>query len=237
MMYEFPGFCPCCDTAQVFTSDSEWFRDFLICPNCRSVVRERALALVLKEILPHWRDLAIHESSPAQRGLSALMPRVAKGYVASHYFPTKSFGSMVDGFRNENLEHQTFDNNTFDCVITLDVMEHVFHPDRVYSEVYRTLKPGGYYLHTFPIRKYLVEAAKPLAELNQDGSVKHLTDRPEYHGNPIDHTGSLVTYDYGYDVSKQIAQWAPFDVRISRFWDRTHGVVGEYTEVVTCRKN
>jgi len=143
---------------------------------------------------------------------------------------------MINGFRNEDLENQTFGDDTFDCVITMDVMEHVFHPERVYSEVYRTLKPGGYYLHTFPIRKHLVEASKRLAEIKPDGSINHLTTKPEYHHNPIVQKGSLVTYDYGYDISRQIAQWAPFDVRIARFWDQTHGIIGEYTEVVVCRK-
>ena len=69
-----------------------------------------------------------------------------------------------------------------------------------------------------------------------DGTIRHLTGRPEYHGNPIDEKGALVTHEYGYDISKTIAEWAPFDVRISRFWDETHGVIGEYTEVVVCLK-
>lgn len=237
MGYEFEGFCPCCETPQIFKTDSEWFRDFLICTNCQSVVRERAVALVFKEILPNWRDIFIHESSPARRGLSEVMSREAKHYTASHYFPDEPLGALVEGFRNENLEQQTFDDRSFDCVITLDVMEHVFRPDKVYSEIYRTLKSGGYYLHTFPIRKYLVDAYKRLAELRPDGSIGHLSAKPEYHGNPIDQKGSLVTHDYGYDISRQIAQWAPFDVRISRFWDQMHGIIGEYTEVVICRKN
>ena len=157
-------------------------------------------------------------------------------YLASHYFPGQPLGSTVNGFRNEDLENQTFADECFDLVVTLDVMEHVFQPDKVYKEVHRTLKKGGYYIHTFPIRKYLVEPWTPLAKLNADGSIAHLTATPEYHGNPIDEKGALVTYDYGYDVSRQIAEWAPFDVRIIRFWDQTHGIIGEYTEVIVCRR-
>jgi len=194
------------------------------------------MALVLSEILPNWKNLAIHESSPSARGLSARMIREAPHYVASHYYPSGAAGHTINGFQNQNLENQTFDDESFDLVITLDVMEHVFHPDKAYEEVFRTLKKGGVYLHTFPIRKYIIDAWTPLAKLDADGSVIHLTPTPEYHGNPIDEKGALVTCDYGYDISKQIAQWAPFDVRISRFWDLTHGVIGEYTEVIICRK-
>ena len=234
--YRHDGFCPCCETPQTFESASTWFRDTLLCPNCGSIVRERALALVLEEVAPEWRSLSIHESSPVKRGLSAKLAKEAPAYVASQYFPGRPFGSMVANSRNEDLQKQTFGDGEFDLVFTLDVMEHVFRPDLVYSEIHRTLKPGGHYLHTFPIRKHLTAAATPLARLNEDGSVTHLSAKPEYHGNPVDPKGSLVTFDYGYDVSRQIAEWAPFDVRISRFWDQTHGLIGEYTEVVVCRK-
>jgi hypothetical protein len=45
-----------------------------------------------------------------------------------------------------------------------------------------------------------------------------------------------VTVDYGYEIHKQIAAWTPFDVRIYRFNDVEHGILGEYTEVFLCRK-
>jgi SAM-dependent methyltransferase len=234
--YEHKGICPCCDTCQVFRTDAEWFRDTLICPHCGSAVRERALALILSELLPNWRELAIHESSPAPRGISIRMGGEAPRYVASHYFPESPLGSMIQGFRNEDLENQTFGDESFDLVITMDVMEHVFNPAKVYSEIYRTLKQGGYYLHTFPIRKYLADAYAPLAMKEKDGSVHHLTDTPEYHANPTTDKDSLVVFDYGYDISRQISQWAPFDVRISRFWDQSHAIIGEYTEVIVCHK-
>jgi SAM-dependent methyltransferase len=217
-------------------SNSEWFRDYLICPNCGSCVRERALALVLNELLPDWRELKIHESSPSPSGLSKVLAAQAPDYVASHYFPNLPPGAYQGSFRNENLEKLTFEAETFDVLVTLDVMEHVFDPEKVYLEAHRTLKRKGYYLHTFPIRKWLVEAATPRARLGAAGGVEHLVPDPEYHGNPIDESGALVTYDYGYDIGKKISEWAPFDVRICRFADQEHGILGEYTEVVICRK-
>lgn len=234
--YSLSGFCPCCDHLVSFQSENDWYRDNLLCPRCASVVRERALALVLEEIAPQWRRLQIHESSPANRGISQKLKVGADRYVASHFFKDQPLGCNVDGFRNENLEKQTFGDGAFDIVITLDVMEHVFHPERVYQEIFRTLKPDGYYLHTFPVRKWQVEPVVRRALLEPSGDVKHLVTEPEYHGNPIDGAGSLVIFDYGYDIGRQIAEWAPFDVRVVRFWDQTHGIIGEYTEVFVCRK-
>ncbi len=234
--YEHDGYCPCCDTRQIFKCASDEYRDELVCATCHSVVRERALALVLSEILPHWRTLAIHESSPADRGISKRLAADAPYYLASHYYPAHPLGATIDGYRNEDLENQTFADESFDLVVTLDVMEHVFRPDKVYREIHRTLKGGGYYLHTFPIRKDRVEAWTPRAVRNPDGSMDHLGNVPEYHRNPIDEEGALVACDYGYGISRRITEWAPFDVRITRFWDETHGIIGEYTEVVVCRK-
>jgi SAM-dependent methyltransferase len=115
-------------------------------------------------------------------------------------------------------------------------MEHVFDPAAVYREVHRTLKPGGHYLHTFPIRKNLVEAARRRAVRTRLGFVRHLVRPPEYHGSPVGRRRSLVTFDYGYAIDSQIAEWAPFDVDIRHFEDEDHGIIGEHTDVVICRR-
>jgi SAM-dependent methyltransferase len=233
-LYTHAGFCPCCEQNVTFSSSQEWYRDHLLCSNCQSLVRERAVALALNELVPNWRALRIHESSPADRGISTKLRLQAPRYLASYFFPNKPFGEFVGNLRNEDLEKQTFFDEIFDIVVTLDVMEHLFDPAKAYQEIYRTLCKGGLYIHTFPIRKWLVDGATPRVRQTSGGKVELLVQPPEYHGSP---TGeSLVTFDYGYDVARQIADWAPFDVRISRFWDPHHGIIGEYTEVIVCRK-
>lgn len=231
------GHCPICEKDAVFVAHGPWLRDQLMCTSCPggSVPRERALALVLGELRPAWRTLAIHESSPAERGLSSKMAREAQGYVASQYFPGKPAGATIDGFRNEDLESQTFADGSFDLVVTQDVMEHVYNPDRVVAEIFRTLKADGLYLCTFPVRKEQVADRERRLLRDADGTVQHL--KPvEIHGNPVDETGSIVTVDYGYELHKAFAAWADFDVRVYRFADAWHGILGEHTEVVVCRK-
>jgi SAM-dependent methyltransferase len=179
--------------------------------------------------------LAIHESSPSPRGISAVIAKECSRYIATQYFPDNKWGDVVGGVRNENLEKQTFSNGQFDIVVSLDVMEHVYHPEKVFSEVFRTLKPGGLYICTFPVRKNQVAGWERRFVFNQDGT-RHDIKEPEIHGNPVSNEGSIVTVDYGYDLHQQIAEWAPFNVRVYRFCDKEHGIIGEYTEVVVCKK-
>lgn len=236
---ELPGLCPICECPTTFKATGPWLRETLLCDPCpkqmgRSVPRERALALVLKTLRPNWRDLAIHESSPARRGASEMLRRECRQYVASQYLPDQPRGQMIGGWRNEDLEAQSFPDAAFDVVVSLDVMEHVFDPARAFREIYRTLKPGGLKICTFPLYKHQADALDKRAEVRA-GQVVHLAE-PEYHGNPVSARGSLVTYHYGYDIHAQIAAWAPFDVSVVRLANRTAGILGEMTEVIVCEK-
>jgi SAM-dependent methyltransferase len=230
----FRGFCPVCSEPTTFVSTDPWFRDHLRCDRCGSIPRERAVALVLRSVAHDWRNMRVHECSPGGRGISAKIARECAAYIGTNYNPNFPLGAQVDQFRNENFENQTFPDAQFDLVLSLDVTEHLFNPAAAYRETFRTLKRGGTYVHTFPIDKWQTEAAVACAELHA-GEIRHLRE-PEYHGNPIDERGSLVTFRYGYEIYQRIQEWAEFDVSIIRFSDRTHGILGEYTDVVVCRK-
>ena len=235
-IYEWLGNCPICHRNTTFRAQDKWFRDYLICTTCAdgSYPRERALFLTIEDECPNWRDLRIHESSPLMRGASPVLAHECRDYVATYFFPGVPPGDLHRGFRCEDLECQTFADESFDIVISQDVMEHVLNPERAYQEVWRTLRPGGVYIHTTPIYKDLV-ASQRRADRRADGSIHHLFE-PEYHGNPIDDAGALVTFHFGYDLADLIAEWADFDVEIRRFNDRTHGIVAEFSDVIICRK-
>lgn len=233
----YPGHCPICEKATVFTASHAYFRSSLTCTTCEggSVPRERALAAILAETAPKWRRLAIHESSPMKRGVSVKLARECRRYTPTQFFPEQPFGKERQGFRNENLEAQTFADRSFDIVISLDVMEHVLDPAAVYREVGRTLKPGDHYIHTFPIERSVVTALTPRVAAGADGKLTHLVP-PEYHGNPVSSEGALVTQRYGFEFHKLIASWAPFRVRVIRACDPVAGILGDYTDVVVCTR-
>ncbi len=53
-------------------------------------------------------------------------------------------------YRVENALDLSFGDNTFDLIVSVDVIEHVGHPERMIEEVQRVLKPDGVALITFP---------------------------------------------------------------------------------------
>jgi SAM-dependent methyltransferase len=231
---EWDGHCCICDKDVRFEAAYSWLRDHLICPHCKSIPRERSVMVAIADVAPNWREMAIHESSPSFRGPSELLRRVAARYVPTYFFPGVTTGSVHDGFRCENLEVQTFDDASFDLVITQDVMEHIFEPDRAHREIFRTLKPGGYHILTTPIYADLA-ASERRASFLPDGTINHFSE-PEFHGNPIGDDGSLVTFHYGRDIVDEIAALG-FDVELRRYHDRTRGLVGMSNDVLICRKS
>ncbi len=228
------GFCPICERNVTFVARHPWLRDHYKCARCRSIPRERALMLVIQRRFPNWRELRIHESSPGNRGARKRFATECAGYIASHFFPDQALRSSVGKHRCENLEQLTFADQSIDLHVTQDVFEHVLRPERAFAEVARTLKPGGAHIFTVPIVNKQAPTKRRIA-LSATGEVMHI-EPPEYHGNPIDAKGSLVTIDWGYDIRTFIANTSALDTEIIQLDDLDHGIRAEYIDVLVTSK-
>ncbi|MFM6456162.1 MAG: class I SAM-dependent methyltransferase [Planktothrix sp.] len=230
-----PGYCYTCDQEVVFSSQQAWLRDWYKCSNCGSIPRERALMYVMEKFYPKWKQLSIHESSPGNRGASIKLKNNCPGYQTSQYFSGFPLGEIhSSGWRNEDLENQTFTDESFDLVVTQDVMEHIFHPEEAFSEIARTLRPGGAHIFTVPI----VNKERPSharATLEANGKINYL-EEAQYHGNPVNPKGSLVTRDWGYDICDFILKHSGLYTTIVYIDDISLGIRAEYIEVLISRK-
>jgi SAM-dependent methyltransferase len=190
----------------------------------------------IERFFPQWPSLSIHESSPVLgRGANRRLTEEAPAYIASHYYPGVAPGKIVNGIRCENLEHLTFDHESYDLHITQDVFEHLFNPAAAFREIARTLRPGGAHVFTTPlVRKN--EPTRFCASLAPDGTVVHLMEPPEYHGNPISSEGSLVTVHWGYDIANFIFETSGLFTQIVFLDILECGIRAEYIEVLITRK-
>ena len=231
------GWCPICEKKVTFSSKQAWLRDHYLCSGCGSIPRERAIMHVIQTRYPNWRELRVHESSPGHRGASVKLREQCRHYTATQYDPALGFGRTHPnlGYRSEDLEKQTFDNEKFHLVVTQDVMEHIFDAEAAFREIHRTLKPGGAHIFTTP----LVNKNKPSqrhAERKPNGTVVHLFPA-EFHGNPISSEGSLVTWHWGFDITERIDNTYSSEVGLIDPTDSNMGIEAEYIEVVIQKKH
>lgn len=183
----------------------------------------------IESYYPHWRNLTIHESSPCNRGASTRLSSKCEKYIPSQYFLDKTPGSKVGAVQSENLEQLTFADESIDLHVTQDVLEHIFNFSRTFSEIARTLKPGGAHIFTVPIvNKY--SPSRIRASISEDGSIDH-KEPPVFHGNPISDQGSLVTIDWGFDICQRIFDASGLFTHVVQIDDLSRGIRAEYIEV------
>jgi SAM-dependent methyltransferase len=190
----------------------------------------------IERFFPQWRNLSIHESSPVLgRGPNRRLAREAPAYITSQYYAGVAPGAIVNGVRSENLEHLSFQSESFDLHLTQDVFEHLFDPAAAFREIARTLRPGGAHIFTTPlVRKN--QPTRFCASLAPDGTIIHLMAPPEYHDNPLSSEGSLVTVNWGYDITNFIFETSGLFTEIVFLDILEYGVRGEYNEVLITRK-
>lgn len=230
------GHCPICERPVRFSARRSWFRDHLLCSGCGSIPRERALMRVIKDHYPRYRELHIHESSPGGRGASLKLAQECPNYSASQYIDGLPSGSIHadSGYRCENLEALTFSDESFDLFVTQDVMEHVFDPAQAFREIARVLRPGGAHIFTVPLVNKARKSECCASRDADKGIVHHLP--PEYHGNPVDQNGSLVTMRWGYDIACFISETAGLPTAIVEIDNIDLGIRAEYIEVLVSFK-
>lgn len=228
------GYCPICEDTVHFVKRGAWLRDQYKCSKCQSIPRFRALIDALKRFYPGWENMHIHESSPGTGSSSKFLRTRCRNYSSSQYFPDVPRGTFKDGSRSEDLTALTFEDNSFDLVVTQDVFEHVMEPAKAFREIARVLKPGGAHLFSMPWYPELPHTRQRAK--TENGSIVHL-EQPVYHGNPVDQeNGSLVTYDWGQDFVDFIYNVSGMYTVIYLQRDNTKGLDGEFLEIFISRK-
>ena len=96
-------------------------------------------------------------------------------------------GSVADGLRHEDIMALTFQDASFDVVITSELFEHVSDPLAGFSEVRRVLRTGGRHIFTVPMVPDTLTASR--------------TQQPAvYHIDPLRPEGTVVITDFGDDL-------------------------------------
>lgn len=212
---DFDGLCSICGARGRFARGPErsW-REAYPCPACGFTQRWRDQAAILVDEFGRGEALSLHDLvkrglldgvdilEPALRGPFVRSMRGLPNYVQSYLWPDLSPGAVTaEGIRNEDLTRLTFEDESFDLVITSDVMEHLIDIRAAFAETLRVLRPGG--IHVFSIPNDFPFPPQTLARVAMDGGEEVHLKPPVYH-NAGDGSKCLVYTDFGADLTDLI---------------------------------
>lgn len=200
--------CTVCGSAKLVQIDGDALRESIRCTCCYALGRSQAVAQVLldrfgtgaqeslAELLRTAPQLRVHELGFV--GGIADTLRGWSGYSTSEYFDDVPLGSPGPyGVRCEDVTRLTYADESFDIVLSQDVMEHVPDPRQGFAETFRVLRPGGAHIFTIPQDRDLRHSVTR-TRLGPAG-LEHLLPAA-YHGDPVRQEGALVFTDFGLDV-------------------------------------
>ena len=207
--------CAVCGVRQLFVRDRLAIRESYRCNACKALLREREQASVLVSLFGRGRygsvaelcsdsafkNLAIYEpgtAGPLRRYLRAL-----PGYRQSAFYADRERASATADIPHETLEALTFEDESFDLVLSSDILEHVRRPLVAFQEIRRVLRPGGVNLFTVPLQEPL--RAKTVWRVDTSGDTDEFPLPRHFHG---DGRGgrSLVYVDFGRDLLGMLEQ-------------------------------
>lgn len=207
----YTGCCSICGKFGVFRGtlrSGPHLREQFACSACGATMRYRDQATAILQQFAggtamHFDDF-VQTAGPGLRilefGLKGpFVPRLRSlaGYRQAYLFEDAAIGEENNGVRCEDIRRTTFADESFDLVITSDVMEHVDGWRQAVAEIARLLAPGGAHVFTVPLAWPLRPKSRARAELVNGEIVHHL--EPRHHDSG---TGgkTLVFTDFGRDL-------------------------------------
>jgi SAM-dependent methyltransferase len=200
--------CQCCNRITIFLANSA-AAEFRTCLFCSANERYELLAIEIKtrfgRNLSEKDVLELDPHSPLRKILSR-----ARTHTRTFYEAGRDGGfTRADGAVCEDITALTFGDESFDLIISSDVLEHVPSLDKAFSETARALRPGGAHLFTVPPRAKTKKRVEVI-----DGKVHHI-ETPEYHRDPLSASGILAFWDVGPDLPAMFGS-ENLDIRIVR---------------------
>jgi SAM-dependent methyltransferase len=219
----FVGVCSVCGAEGVFVREHQSLREGYRCSACGSSNRYRGQADALLQLFgaecASVRELAVSERFAQLRiyepGINSPFRRYCShiaDYETSFYWPDVEPGASRDGVQCQDLEGLTFADQSFDLLISSDILEHVRRPWVAFEETFRVLACGGVHVFSVPAQEPMREKTHYRVDTTGDDDV--LLDEAVYHGNGIGGR-SLVYVDYGRDLVDDLAKIG-FDLTLLR---------------------
>ena len=205
------GRCAVCSRSTAFVvTDPRNLRESAECIWCGSISRNRHVARCILEALAQQgvsrlRDLAgagaLRVYSMAASDTFARVWGDRPHIVYSEYWDDGVSGEYRHGVLCQDVQALSFDDESFDLVVSQDVFEHVPDWRRGLAEVQRVLKVGGRHVFSVPVDPI----AATTARFEEREGVLTPVLPVETHGDPV--RGSIPVYTtFGRDLLDQLRE-------------------------------
>jgi len=201
-----------------------------VCESCGLNSRMRALYDFLKNRIHIETDMRAYiaeEVTPFFRKLKSVLPKLmGSEFIGPNIQSGKKVpsGKFLKRIRHEDLTNLSFENNSFDLMITLDVFEHIPNFQSAFQESYRILDSNGLLVFTIPFF-FDRENTTIRATIDHKGEINHILP-PEIHGNPVSKEGSLCFQNFGWDILDSLRQAGFKEAKASLYWAPWQGHLG-----------
>lgn len=203
------------------------FRERMVCTGCGLNNRMRFAADYLIKNIYKMRSDNVHiylyeQVTPFYHFIKERCDNV--NIIGSEYLGNQyKSGEIIHGLRHEDAQELSLDKSSIDIILSNDVFEHIPNIEKALTEAFRILKSTGKLIFTIPFSPTEQKTIKR-AEVN-DGIITHILPE-KYHGNPISENGSLVYYEFGWDIIDMCKQAGFRKSYMLGYYSLTHGHIG-----------
>lgn len=229
-------FCLCCNETMPMLVDYQYgrveedgtrtpnWRERLVCGGCGMNNRQRLVAKLVQQSAVQYERPKIYlmeHVTPIFEWVRKLDTAEVDGseYLGHQY----KGGQRIKGVRHEDVMNLSYPDESFELIVSNDVMEHIPDAERALRECFRVLKRGGTVLATFPF--HLGNDTTKVRATLAGNAIEHLLP-PQYHGNPVSTDGSLVFQDFGWDLLDTMRKVGFSPVHCESYWSDEFGHLG-----------
>lgn len=197
------------------------FRESLVCKSCLLNNRQRYIvSKVLKEYKPDMKIYMYEFVTPTFK----IVSKKIRNVVGSEFLGDNlKSGDIVNNVVHQDAMNMSYNNKSFDLLISNDVFEHVSDYKKAFQEAFRILKLNGKLIITVPFY---------VNKINIENRAKIINNKliyikePIYHGNPVSNNGSLVFNIFGWDILNILKDCGFSDAYIKTYYSIENAYIG-----------
>lgn len=188
--------CGYCGAFELPTNATS-LRERFVCPECKSISRDRMLIYALGVALGKAPPVRDWPADPNFRIFETAGYRGHPQFFASKfdYYNTRYDPARIaegaDPRHYADVQSMPYPADFFDCVLSSDVFEHVRLDEQGFRELFRVLKPGGIFVLQVPYG----HMGKTRILVQPDGDKDVFLEPAQYHAEE-----TLVYRIYGSDL-------------------------------------